>query len=309
MIPMCLITGFLGSGKTTFLKRVVEQYKDKKFVYLVNEFSPRDVDGALLAAEGVDVVAVPGGSIFCKCLVTGFIHHLSTIPEKFNTPDAPVEGVVIEAGGVADPRVVRRMLAETRLDKIYRLTRIIGIVEPKSLLKLLQTLPNIKAQIESADHLVVNKTDLCSPDETARAVAEIRKLNPHARTEETSWCRTETDVFAPAPARDLQGEYARCADPHYARLSVRFSGPVNSTVLKRALASLGSVVYRAKGFIGSEAGPAYFDASPAGISMSPAAATAARGEPELVLIVGGGAVEKVKERLDAMENLIVSVSA
>ncbi|MDH3982239.1 MAG: hypothetical protein OES84_04980, partial [Kiritimatiellaceae bacterium] len=82
MIPICLITGFLGTGKTTLLKRIVEENRDRKWIYLVNEFSALDVDGAIVSAENPDVISIPGGSIFCKCLVTEFIGQMTKIHEQ-----------------------------------------------------------------------------------------------------------------------------------------------------------------------------------------------------------------------------------
>lgn len=100
MLPICLVTGFLGTGKTTFLKKIVEQNRDRKIVYLINEFSAHDVDGAIVSAENPDVVSIPGGSIFCHCLVTRFIGQLRKITEERGGFD----GVVIEASGMANPK-------------------------------------------------------------------------------------------------------------------------------------------------------------------------------------------------------------
>ena len=80
MIALSLVTGFLGSGKTTYLRRLVEQYRGRRLVFLVNEFSPVDVDGPVLRSAEDDVVSLPGGSIFCTCLVTQFVHTLERIP-------------------------------------------------------------------------------------------------------------------------------------------------------------------------------------------------------------------------------------
>jgi G3E family GTPase len=79
MLPICLVTGFLGTGKTTFLKNIVAHNRGRKIVYLINEFSAHDVDGAIVSAENPNVVSIPGGSIFCKCLVTEFIGQLSKL--------------------------------------------------------------------------------------------------------------------------------------------------------------------------------------------------------------------------------------
>ncbi|NLF18431.1 MAG: GTP-binding protein, partial [Lentisphaerae bacterium] len=144
MLPLCLVTGFLGTGKTSLLKHIVSGRPGAKLVYLVNEFSPEDVDGAvLLDTQYPDVVRLPGGSIFCKCLVTQFISHLNAIPQRF--PEA--EGVIIEASGMANPKVIESMLEETGLDKGYSLDGIITVVERRSFTALRHTLPNILAQI------------------------------------------------------------------------------------------------------------------------------------------------------------------
>ena len=92
MIPLALVTGFLGSGKTTYLKQLIDRYHDRKLVWLVNEFSARDVDAAVLGGETADVVSIAGGSIFCRCLATEFIAHLRDLPARFGTPAAPVAG-------------------------------------------------------------------------------------------------------------------------------------------------------------------------------------------------------------------------
>jgi G3E family GTPase len=84
-------------------------------VFLVNEFSAANVDSQLLPADAGPVVSLPGGSIFCRCLATEFIAQLRSLPERFHLPDAPLEGLIIEASGLADPRVVEETLRETWL--------------------------------------------------------------------------------------------------------------------------------------------------------------------------------------------------
>jgi G3E family GTPase len=240
MIPLVLVTGFLGSGKTTLLRRIAERKSDLKLIYLVNEFSPQDVDARLLEAGGLETVSIAGGSIFCQCRVTEFIQHLTMIPERFGANGAPVAGVVVEASGIADPLVIRRMLAETRLDETYGISAIVTVVDPKSFLKLVRTLPNILAQVEAADWVILNKIDQC-------------KLE---------WLGAARD-------RSLTGEYAPCADPNYARLALRFRGPVDLRALETALRRAGDAVFRVKGFARVESGTAYVDYSAAGFHAEP----------------------------------------
>lgn len=285
MIPICLVTGFLGSGKTTLLRRIVDRHRDEKIVYLVNEFSPQDIDGALLADAEEDVVTIPGGSIFCRCLVTEFLGHLQRIPERFHHEDDPVAGVVIEASGVADPRVIEQMLRETGLDAVYGLASIISVVDPKSLPRLVHTLPNIRAQVEAADVVLINKIDLFAPAEVDATEQIVREINPAAAVMRTVRCGVDLELFASARVRGLEGDYALCTDPNYARFAIALTEPVDADALRRELEAVADEVYRAKGFVPTHDGPVYLDMSAAALTMDRAAAPA--GPTGLVVIARG----------------------
>ncbi len=302
MIPLCLVTGFLGSGKTTLLRRIADRHRHDRIVYLVNEFSPRDIDGALFEQVEEDVVAIPGGSIFCRCLVTEFLGHLQRIPERFHREDDPVMGVVIEASGVADPRVIEQMLRETRLDAVYALASIISVVDPGSLPRLVHTLPNIRAQVEAADVVLINKIDLFTPDEVDAAEQIVRTINPAATTMRTVRCSVDLELFAGARVRGLEGEYALCADPNYARFAIDFTEPVNADELRAELEAVRDEVYRAKGFVPTAEGLAYLDMSAAALTLEPASVP--DGAPGLVVIARGedhAGVSEFARRHGAME--------
>jgi G3E family GTPase len=269
MIPICLVTGFLGSGKTTFVKQIAARHAGEKIVYLVNDFSPRDVDGALLEQVEEDVVTIPGGSIFCRCLVTQFLGRLRSIPERFGTADQPVRGVVIEASGIADPAVIDGMLAETGLDRVYEVATIVAIVDPASLPKLVMTLPTIAAQIRSADLVLLNKVDQFDEGAVAVAGAIVRRINADAPIVRTVRCAAEVDLFAGGRTRALEGDYAPCADPNFVRFSVGFEEPVALPALLQELRLAREDIYRAKGFVPTEGGLAYVDMSEAGLSAEP----------------------------------------
>lgn len=290
MTPICLVTGFLGTGKTTLLKNIVARHRGRRLVYLVNEFSAMDVDGALLLGEGADTVSIPGGSIFCKCLVSQFIDRLGEIPAKH----PGVEGVVIEASGVADPAVVRKMLAETGLDKLYQLRSVLSVADPKSLYKLLKTLPNIRSQIAASDRALVNKCDLCSEEEIRRAEDQIREINPAVALFRTVRCEVDFDIFSPgAPTGGVDGEYGLCRDPNFAKISVEL-GETGFEDFQRLLAPALQDVFRVKGFalVGGE--PSLVDYSEAGWDVRPGAG----GElGRLAMIVSGAAEVRLRERL------------
>lgn len=283
MIPICLITGFLGTGKTTLLKRIVEENRDRKWIYLINEFSALDVDGAIVSEENPDVVSIPGGSIFCKCLVTEFIGQMKKIHEQHG--DA--EGVVIEASGMADPRVIADMLEETGLGKHFELANIVSIVEPRSLLRLIHTLPNIIHQVEAADLVLLNKCDLFDNEQLDATEEAVRNIKPEANLVRCVMGEAELPVFGKSlPHAELHGEYAKCRDPRYSAFSIELPRPLDPSVVQTFISENEDNIYRVKGYILSANGSVYFDYSTAGFSITP---TEPKKEYGLAWIVKGGA--------------------
>ena len=99
--PFFLITGFLGSGKTTFLKMITTQFGNKLRIGIVqNEFAPGAVDGTELKNSGssFEILEVNNGSVFCVCLLGSFIKSLSEFVET-HQPDM----LFLEASGLSDP--------------------------------------------------------------------------------------------------------------------------------------------------------------------------------------------------------------
>lgn len=253
-IPLCLVTGFLGSGKTTLLKHIVEKHREQRLVYLVNEFSPHDIDGAIVAEDNPAVVAIPGGSIFCKCLVSEFIARLTEVPAKFGD----VEGVIVEASGMADPRVIKTMLRETGLDQMYRLAEVISLVDPGSFLKLCRTLPNIVAQVEAAGLVIINKTDLHPPESVDETTSKVKAINPHAAVICCAFARVDIDLFVSArESGQMKGEYALCRDPHYNNFVVEIHRPIVLEQLKQQLNRVEDDLFRVKGYAPMKEGGTY----------------------------------------------------
>lgn len=290
MIPICLITGFLGTGKTTLLKRIVEENRARKWIYLVNEFSALDVDGAIVSEENPDVVSIPGGSIFCKCLVTEFIRQMTRIHEQH--PDA--EGVVIEASGMADPRVIADMLKETGLGDYFALNNIVSIVEPRSFLRLIHTLPNIIRQVEAADLILLNKCDLYEEEKLSETETAVRGIKPGAHLVRCVNGEAAFPVFANQKHYDdLHGEYALCRDPRYSAFSVDPGKSVEVSKIESLILENEEEVYRVKGYIHTQNGALYFDYSKAGFAHRP---VETRDDYGLAWIIQGGAEERLNPK-------------
>ena len=249
MLPLTLVTGFLGSGKTTLLRRIASRDSSRRYVFVVNDFAKADVDGELMKQTDSPVLSVAGGSIFCICKVTDFIERLNEVWDRFGKIDPPIDGVIVEASGMADPRVVRKLIRDAELEDRFELRGVIGVVEPTSLMKLLQTLPNIKAQIEAADLILVNKADLHNESAMTAAETELRTINPNARLVRTSHCDVDIDPLDPFAARPLEGGYADCRDPHYHDVTVTVDQPIDLAAFQAEVAAMGDAVFRVKGSV------------------------------------------------------------
>jgi G3E family GTPase len=274
MIPLSLVTGFLGCGKTTLLQRLIEKNQGRRLAYIVNEFAEADVDGRLLELGEDQVVSVPGGSIFCRCLSGQFLGILQALPHRYDDPERPLEGVVIEASGIADPKVTVKMLEETRLDRAYELRSIVSVIDPGTFPKLIHTLPNVISQVEACDVALVNKTDLYEEESLRRVEQEIERINPRAQIVRSSYCRAEIDILA-APTRGaLDGEYALCRDPNYESFTVHVLEPLDLDALLAELDRIKDHVYRVKGFVPVSEGMVYVDVAAGRVSHREVAVSA-----------------------------------
>lgn len=178
-IPVYLVTGFLGSGKTTFLQCLALDHPDWHLSFLVNEFANASIDGDSLVSLNPATHSVVGGSLFCQCKAAEFVRVLKS-EVLAEHQRRPLDALVIETSGIADPEAIGRIMKDFDLDRFFRVESIISLVSPRSLPKLLASLPNVAAQIRSSDTVLINKTDLVETEQVDQAESLIRENNPEA---------------------------------------------------------------------------------------------------------------------------------
>jgi len=254
--PIWLVVGFLGAGKTTLLRRLVHAAGERRIVFVINEFSAVDVDAGVIEREGGEALAVAGGSIFCRCLITEFLNVLRRLSDGIPWRDGSVsqpDGVVIEASGMADVRSLRGLLKESGLEACFHVAGVTAVVDPGTLMKLLLVLPNIRGQIESADLILLNKTDLHTPEVIDKIRDELAAINPHAPV-----IRCVRGVVDPAiiladgvseRAAQVDAAFDLCKDPRYACETLRFRDPLDLRVVRAVFAGVEEGFYRAKGHL------------------------------------------------------------
>lgn len=161
MTKLYLITGFLGAGKTTFLKNFIRLFSDCRLHIIVNEFGKEGIDGQLLKEAGIALDEISNGSIFCSCRLDKFEevlqHALAAGPDI----------IITEASGLSNPTNIRRILAQPDKFPDVDYMGSICLIDAKQFPKVYDTATVVKKQIAVSDIILMNKTDLA--DETAIA--------------------------------------------------------------------------------------------------------------------------------------------
>jgi G3E family GTPase len=177
-IPTTLITGFLGTGKTTAVLHLLEQNKElngaqQKWAVLVNEFGEVGIDGALLDGSGATIREVAGG---CMCCVAG-------LPMKMalNTLIAKVkpDRLLIETTGLGHPQQLIDTLTGEFYDDLLDLRAVITLVDPRKLgeTRYLEH-PIFRDQLDIADIIVANKTDMSRTEDRQRFDLFTQQYSP-----------------------------------------------------------------------------------------------------------------------------------
>lgn len=170
-----ILTGFLGSGKTTLLNRILTGEHGRRVAVIINEFGEVGIDHHLLLSSDQEVVQMNNGCVCCTVrgdLVRSFF-QLMEHRDKFDT-------VVIETTGLAEPApVAQSIYADERIRSAFTLAGVVTVVDAKYIATRLEELAEACEQIAFADLIVLNKTDLSTPeklDETEQQIARLNKL-------------------------------------------------------------------------------------------------------------------------------------
>ena len=276
MTQFYLITGFLGAGKTTFLKNLVRLFPGKRLHLIVNEFGRAGVDGALLREVGAALAEIDNGSIFCSCRLDRFEEELARA--LAGEPDL----LLVEASGLSDPTNVRRVLAGFPAIDYRGSICLADAVRMRSVFSTARMCPR---QLAVSSLVLLNKTDLATPAQCAEAEVLIRQANPAAHIERTQMGRIEPgwlDFLTP----DVDVEEALSApDLTLQRAAIVFSEAMPRAALEHCLAQLAESTYRMKGFLRLAEGAFFADCTGPLIALEPW-----EGETnnKLVLLAGKG---------------------
>ena len=250
-IKLYLISGFLGSGKTTFLQHLLTDFADKKVGVIVNEFGNIGIDGKLVNRNSIKLVEINNGSIFCSCLKGGFVKTLLSFTKE------NIDILFIENSGMADPSNMHRLLQELdgKIEREYAYQGAVCILDPVSFLKYVQVLNPVINQVVSASFIVINKVDLVNQGTIEKIREKINELNKQAYIYQT--------MYGEVPPVILQdhlmdnGYEGQTSNRPYNRIytcSLECSNSIEKRNLKKFIRQMQDKLYRMKGFVMTKEG-------------------------------------------------------
>lgn len=288
---LLFLFGFLGSGKTTLARRILEEWGPReRLALIVNEFGDVGVDGTILSGRGIDVVELTSGCLCCtlKGPMLQAIDELAARRE--------LDHVVIEATGIAEPSELIGLLADPAHFQRLSAGPLVTVVDGAKFEHIRQLLgPFYNRQIESADMLVVNKIDLTDALTLTGVEAKLREMNPTAtlhfaehadidiaelmkgagsgvvarRLRAINELRSANHVDGPA---DHHSHHDHGHPQHASADSfvVPLPGTVDRTGLERFFAAAPPGLWRSKGYLDVDGAPALVQYALSGLDITPA---------------------------------------
>jgi G3E family GTPase len=173
-VPVVLVAGFLGAGKTTVVNRLLAHADGKRIAAVVNDFGAINIDAELIAGASDGVVSLSNGCICCS-LEGDLLRTLATLLRR----DPQPELIVIETSGVADPAEVVRNLMDPVIWREAPLETVLCVVDATISPEMLDD-ALLRSQVRAADVVGLSKTDLADAADSAQLREAIRKLRPGA---------------------------------------------------------------------------------------------------------------------------------
>ncbi len=175
-IPVTILSGFLGAGKTTYLNHLLQENRSKKYAIIENEFGEQGIDNEIIFRPDETIVELNNG-----CLCCTLNDNLYDILNELHERRKEFDEVIIEATGVADPAgLALPFISHPLVKKHFPLTAIICLVDAELIEDQLLETEEARSQIAFSDILLINKTDLVSKRYILELKAKLKQLNPLA---------------------------------------------------------------------------------------------------------------------------------
>ncbi len=249
MVPVTILTGFLGSGKTTLINRVLKEQHGHRIAVIENEFGEAGVDNEILLSEaGEQIIEMNNGCVCCT--VRGdLIRILGELKERRDSGKLKFERVIIETTGMADPGpVAQSFFIDEKIGNYYLLDSVITMVDAKHASKQLDEFHEAQEQVGFADRILMSKTDLVSEAEQEGLRKRLAKMNPRAPIKTVHFGNTPIEDildirgFNLSATLELDPEFLEDSehehDEHVSSFAFRSDKPFDSAKLEEFLSGV-----------------------------------------------------------------------
>jgi G3E family GTPase len=255
-IPVTIIGGFLGSGKTSLLNHIINNTRGKRFAVLVNDFGEINIDAKLVVSVEGETISLSNG---CVCCVIRD-DLLKEVIRLFDRDPLP-EHIVIESSGVARPLSVAETFFNPSVQRLVEVQNMIALLDADLVIDDQADYTDLAySQIAVADLVVINKTDLASPRQIEDVRQKVEAIVPRARILETTFGEVPLDLIfddqmskAMAGLRERNNLLMPYSAPHangeFATWTFRSQAEWSFNALQRAVEHLPKGIYRAKGMV------------------------------------------------------------
>lgn len=246
-IKLYFLTGFLGSGKTTILRNLLENMEGTKVGVIQNELGKISVDGTVLQNNDIQMIELTRGSIFCSCLRLSFVDALVQMSQK------GLEYVFVESSGFGDPSNAEEILEATKVmvGDAYDFRGCICLVDCFNFLDQLGDTETIDRQLKHCNLAVLTKIDLVDRERIEFIKEKVQEINPVCPITESANGNIDRSFYN---IDLMKYKWAECEETTNSAatkpktFSMIFTGEVEKEKLEAFLEKIEPDVYRVKGF-------------------------------------------------------------
>ena len=248
-VPVVVVTGFLGAGKTTLINHILTHTDGRRIAAVVNDFGAINIDAELLEQAAGEIIGLRNGCICCS--LQGDL--LRTIGNLLRRTPAP-EAIVIETSGIADPAPIITSLLDPVVWREAPLDSVLGLVDADDALINPQRRQDAlyRAQLAAADFVVLNKLDLVPPTRVPQLTAELRSAGMRGHVLHAEYGRLPMELLFTAALYDPASKPAQPRKPaaeRYDSVSWTSDRPISLPAFQAAIQRLAPDLVRAKGVL------------------------------------------------------------